>query len=253
MLKSTFIHIPGIGNSTEAELWSNSITSWQDYLDNEHTLRLPEAKARLLRSHVIDSIKEYGSQNHSFFSRNLPNREHWRAYPDFRNTAFLDIETTGLSHYSSQITVIGLFDGKESQFFISGKNLEDFRDEIAKYSTIISFNGRQFDIPFIASKFPDIGFDQFHIDLRYDMARLGYRGGLKSIEKQLGLSRDEGIREVDGFEAVRLWRKYQRGEKSALATLIEYNKADIENLKTLMDFAYPLLKKTLPFPGKDSF
>jgi len=252
MLKSTFIHIPGIGHATEEAIWRNGISSWQGYLDKEGRLNLPLGKQRILSRHVSTSISEYENLNHAFFSSALPQKEHWRAYPDFRNIAFLDIETTGLSYYSSQITVIGLYDGKESRFFIEGKNLPDFEEEIKKYSTLITFNGRQFDIPFIASKFPSIRFDQFHIDLRYDLAKLGYRGGLKSIERQLGLSRDEEIEGIDGFEAVRLWRRYQRGDKDALATLISYNRADIENLRYLIDFAFPLLKQRLPLPENSS-
>lgn len=248
MLQSTFIHIPGIGHSTEESIWKNGILSWQDYLDKEGLLDLPLGKQRLLSQHVNDSIREYSNFNHRFFSSALPQKEHWRAYPDFKDIAFLDIETTGLSYYSSQITLIGVYDGKESKFFIEGKNLKDFEEEIKKYSTLITFNGRQFDIPFIAAKFPSIDWGKFHIDLRYDLAKLGYRGGLKSIERQLGLSRDEEIQGVDGFEAVRLWRRYQRGDKNALDTLITYNKADIENLKFLMDFSFPLLKERLPLP-----
>jgi uncharacterized protein len=248
MLRSTFIHIPGIGHTTEEAIWRNGILSWQDYLDKEGLLNLPLGKQHLLSQHIHTSISEYENHNHSFFSSALPQKEHWRAFPDFNNIAFLDIETTGLSHYSSQITLIGLYDGKESKFFIEGKNLQDFQDEIKNYSTLITFNGRQFDIPFIAAKFPTINFDQFHIDLRYDLAKLGLRGGLKSIERQLGLERDEEIQGIDGFEAVRLWRRYQRGDKEALNTLISYNKADIENLKYLMEFSFPLLKQRLPLP-----
>jgi len=252
MLKSTFLHIPGIGQSTEENLWRNGIASWQDFLDNEARLELPLRKKQLLSSQLTASLDNYDQKNHSFFSATLPHKEHWRAYPDFKNLAFLDIETTGLSYYSSQITLIGLFDGKESQFFISGKNLQDFQEEIAKYSTLITFNGRQFDLPFISSKFPSIKFDQFHIDLRYELAKLGYRGGLKSIEHQLGLSRDEEIQGIDGFEAVRLWRRYERGDKTALSKLISYNQADIENLKYLIDFAYPRLKQRLPLPKNNA-
>lgn len=37
-----------------------------------------------------------------------------------------------------------------------------------------------------------------HIDLRYVLASLGYRGGLKGCERQLGLDRQE-LQDVDGF------------------------------------------------------
>ena len=56
------------------------------------------------------------------------------------------------------------------------------------------------------------------------------------------INRDDDLQDIDGFEAVRLWRKYQRGDEQALKLLMKYNQADIENLKTLMDFAFDKLK-----------
>ena len=48
--------------------------------------------------------------------------------------------------------------------------------------------------------------------------------------------RDEQVKNVDGFEAVRLWRRYQRGDEKALETLLIYNKEDIVNLKFLLNW-----------------
>jgi hypothetical protein len=67
-------------------------------------------------------------------------------------------------------------------------------------------------------------------------------GGLKRIEKEVGIQRDDDLQDVDGYEAVRLWYKYKRGDENALKLLTKYNIADVENLKTLMDFAFQKLK-----------
>ncbi len=169
---------------------------------------------------------------------------HWRAYPELKNNCcFLDIETTGLDKHNDDITMIGLYDGKESKVFINGKNLKDFQKEIVKYPMIVTFNGRCFDVPFIQNKFPKLNLNKFHIDLRFAMANIGYTGGLKRIEREVGIQRDSDLKEVDGFEAVRLWYKYKRGDKEALDTLVRYNIADIENLKTLMELTYTKLKE----------
>jgi hypothetical protein len=45
---------------------------------------------------------------------------------------------------------------------------------------------------------------------------LGYRGGLKYIEKKFGISRDQEIDGMDGYDAVRLWQAYQWGDEAAL-------------------------------------
>lgn len=107
---------------------------------------------------------------------------------------------------------------------------------------IITFNGRCFDLPFIKHKFPSVDLDKIHIDLRFLMRDLGFSGGLKNIEREIGISRDEEIGDISGSEAVRLWKKYERGDTKALDILLKYNIADIENLKVMMDFAFSKIK-----------
>ena len=98
-------------------------------------------------------------------------------------------------------------------------------------------------MPFIKAKFPDVDLNHFHFDLRFGMKEIGYSGGLKIIEKEIGINRDDDLTEINGYEAVRLWRRYQKGDKDALGLLIKYNIADIENLKILMDFSFEKLKQ----------
>ena len=64
----------------------------------------------------------------------------------------------------------------------------------------------------------------------------------KKIEKDTGIIRSDEIEGVDGFEAVRLWQRYQWGDEKALETLISYNNADIMNLEPLMEMAYEKMK-----------
>ena len=51
---------------------------------------------------------------------------------------------------------------------------------------LITYNGKLFDIPFIENFF-NVELNHAQIDLRYILKSLGYVGGLKSCEKQLGL------------------------------------------------------------------
>ena len=66
----------------------------------------------------------------------------------------------------------------------------------------MTYNGKSFDIPFIESHF-GAKLTHAHIDLRYILASLGYRGGLKGCEKQLGIDRGD-LKNVDGYFAVLL-------------------------------------------------
>ncbi|MFA6460846.1 MAG: ribonuclease H-like domain-containing protein [Candidatus Woesearchaeota archaeon] len=229
MLKNTFCHI--VSENKEAELWRTNLLNW-DEIKEDHPLH----------SQILSSKQALLQQNHQFFLESLPKNQHWRAYKEFP-CCFLDIETTGLSRVYNDVTVIGVYDGKESKLFVQGQNLQDFPQEMEKYGLIITFNGKCFDVPFLKAKFPGVNFDKLHVDLRYVLKELGYSGGLKRIEKELGVNRDEELQEVDGWEAVRLWHKYKHGDEEALRLLLKYNQADIENLKFLMDFAYDKMKE----------
>ena len=52
----------------------------------------------------------------------------------------------------------------------------------------------------------------------------------------MGIQRDDEVENVNGFEAVRLWKKYKNGDVNALRKLLIYNKEDIVNLKYLLDY-----------------
>jgi uncharacterized protein YprB with RNaseH-like and TPR domain len=89
-------------------------------------------------------------------------------------------------------------------------------------------------------------FPQAHIDLRYVLASLGYKGGLKGCEKKLGLHRGD-LEDVDGFFAVLLWQDYSAsGNPRSLETLLAYNIQDVVNLETLLVMAYNLKLRQSP-------
>lgn len=243
MLKKSFVHIKGINREKEKAIWGSGINSWEELLECDE-MNLPFSLKESVRQEIAHSITHFEKGNLDYFEGRLPKNQYWRIYPHLKHKCcFLDIETTGLSRSEDIITIIGVYDGKESKVFVDGKNMHLFAKEIAKYDLVITFNGSCFDLPFIKSKYSDINLPKFHVDLRYALKNLGYCGGLKLIEQQLGYERDENIKDVDGFEAVRLWKAYKKGDKNALAKLIDYNTSDIENLKPLMDFAYENLCK----------
>jgi len=240
MLTNTFLHIPYVNEKTELKLWQNNIRCWEDFLSS--SIKFPNRS--VIEKYLNLSRLNYEEKNHEFFASKLLSKYHWRAYEDFKDRCcFVDIETTGLCKERDELTVIGLYDGERSKVFINGINLFDFKEEITKYSVIVTFNGCLFDLPFIKHKLK-IQFNQFHIDLRFVLKKLGYNGGLKKIEKQMGIAREsEGL---TGKDAIRLWYKYKKNKDSdALDKLIRYNVEDIENLKVLMEFSYNSLKNSI--------
>lgn len=203
---------------------------------------MPARRCQRIRNWVEESRHHLDAGDYRFFARNLPPRELWRAYPEFREgSCFLDIETTGLG-IGEEITVVGIYDGRQVRSFVRGINMKDLEKDLARYSLIATYNGARFDIPFLRAHFPGMKLDQIHIDLRYPLARLGYTGGLKGVERTLSIERSPETVHLDGFDAVRLWREYRRGRKESLALLLKYNREDVVNLEKLMEMAYGRLR-----------
>ena len=243
MLTSTFIHGQGIGEKTERRIWESGGRDWDTFLSRHSELPLSNKQRAILLPLIEQSRKRLQEADSAFFAQTLPSREHWRAYPEFRSSiAFIDIETTGMG-FESAITVIGLYDGKEVKSFIKGFNLGEFEDEIAKYDLLVTFFGSGFDLPHIRHKFPNLKLDGLHIDLCHLLHRLGLSGGLKSIEKKLGINRAQETAGLDGWDAVRLWHEWEYGSRAALDLLIAYNREDIVNLATLVEYGYKEMRK----------
>ena len=98
---------------------------------------------------------------------------------------------------------------------------------------IYTYNGSRFDLPFIEAK---LGIDLKecfkHTDLMYDCWQQGLKGGLKVVERLLGIQRR--LTGVDGYMAVLLWYDYlNNNNEESLRTLLAYNEEDVVNLRVL--------------------
>ena len=154
--------------------------------------------------------------------------------------AYLDIETTGLSRYYNEITVIGIYlvDGRDSrlvQFVGDAVTKDNLLGALDGVDTIFTYNGSRFDLPIIHTRLEvDLASMFYHHDLMYDCWRMNLKGGFKAVERQLGIPRQ--LEGVDGFQAVILWWRYRNhGDQDALALLLQYNKEDVLNLKALRE------------------
>lgn len=248
MLQHTFCHIQGVGAKTERRMWDQGIRTWDHACDAE-TLPVPAARLLTVVRTAEESIRRLEHRDARWFYGKLPSSEQWRLFSEFRNsTAYLDIETTGLGGPYDHITTIALYDGASVRHYVHAENLEAFRDDIRDYDVIVTYNGKQFDVPFIRN-YMGAPMDHAHIDLCFVLRSLGYKGGLKGCERQLGIARD-GLEGVDGYFAVLLWREWLRSaDRRALDTLLAYNIADTVNLETLMVMAYNMKVRLTALPG----
>ena len=243
MLKNSFCHIPGIGPARERRLWADGLDDWDTVLARDSGELWPRSHS-LLHRHVLDSYSELGEDNATYFARRLPSDQQWRLFPEFRHsTAYFDIETAGPA---GDITTIAVYDGFGVRCYVRGRNLDAFPDDIREYKVLVSYNGKCFDQPVIEQYF-GIALESAHIDLRYVLASLGFKGGLKGCEKQFGIDRGP-LDGLDGYFAILLWRDYRHNRNErALETLLAYNVADVVNLETLMVEAYNLKVARTPF------
>jgi uncharacterized protein len=242
LLTSTFVHAPGVGPQTERSLWSQGCTCWDTFLSSKRSFSCGSASKDTFRRTIEQSQSALAFREHQYFARKLKQKHSWRAWPEFRDSCvYLDIETSG----GDDITVIGLYDGEGFRGLVKDDDLGNFPDLISHYSAVVTFFGTGFDMPVLQKQFKNFQFDQIHIDLCPLLRTLGYRGGLKRIEKEFGIQRDPSIDGLTGWDAVKLWRRYRTlRDDRALETLIAYNRADVVNLEALMVKAYEKLRQS---------
>ena len=247
MLKRTFIHLPGVGPRREAHFWHQGIETWEDFLAAEWVSGLSRERVRWLKKDLRDSVEHL--EEPGYFGPRLPAGEHWRLFRAFPRIGYLDIETTGSFWPGLLVTVAGLYDGVAMRQFVQGYNLQEFSKAIKDFDLLVTFNGTQFDLPVLRAYFMDLELPPLHVDLRFLLARLGYKGGLKKIEPRFGIQRPAEVDGMDGYMAVILWRRYQRGDRTSLDLLLKYNREDVINLEILMEQAFEMQQERL-LPGR---
>ncbi len=148
---------------------------------------------------------------------------------------FLDIESTGLSRYYDQVTLVGWSAGSRYEVLIDPRETKQLDRELRALPILITFNGTLFDLPFLSCRFQTDWSAVTHVDLRYLARRAGLIGGQKNIEVAIGLERDAQLNGMSGAEAVGLWFDYKEGDLGALRKLVRYNHADIEGMKSIFE------------------
>jgi uncharacterized protein len=245
MIRQTFQILDRIGIKKEKRLWNSGIDSWDTFINTDSIKGIPNKE--YFDRQIIKARNALYSSDTSYFVDKLCSKETWRLFDFFKEeSVYLDIETDGLGEYAD-ITVVGLFDGMNTKTMIKGINLDfnALKIELEKYKLIITFNGSSFDLPFIRKRY-DILPNIPHIDIRHCTSRLGFRGGLKEIEKIFNIKRNIVVEKFSGGDALTLWKMYKAcGDRYYLDLLVEYNEEDVINLKKIMNYCYEHLSKRI--------
>jgi uncharacterized protein YprB with RNaseH-like and TPR domain len=253
MIRRTFLILPKVGGRTERSLWQRGIWDWNDFMAAGAIPGISPERKGLLDGRLEEADRFLSSKETGYFSRMLPAREHWRLYDRLRDdAAFLDIETDGLGP-RAVVTVVGVYRGGRSTTLVRGLDLtaQSLVDALQGCRILITFNGSSFDLPMLEREFPFTMPRVPHYDLRHACARVGLKGGLKSIERQLGMARDREVEFVTGEQAVYLWHAWtRRGSKRALEVLRLYNEADTQNMAPIADLVYNRLRAATLAPAE---
>lgn len=245
MIKNTFSIIKGVGQGLEKRLWMKGLLEWADFISAPSIGFISPARKALFDGYLAEAGRHLDEGDSRYFARTLRRNEHWRLFDTFRDSAVcLDIETNGWQPYSGgYVTVVGLYDGRSYRAFVRGENLTThaLERELSGYRYLITFFGTGFDMPFLRESL-GVCFEGAHFDLCFGAKRLGLKGGLKRLEETLGFHREDCVKGLDGYDAVKLWNEARRGNRGAMELLITYNRQDTVNLMGLAETLYRGLK-----------
>ena len=244
MIEHTFQILPSVGAKKERNIWEAGVRTWDDFLSAECIDCVKPALKEKSEPIIMQAEEFLKDEDSVGLSEMFPKPEHWRMYDCFKDdAAYLDIETDGLSR-DALVTVVTIHRKNKTYTFTEGFDLdpENLTKALEGSKMLVTFNGSCFDIPVLRNSFPEVDFDIPQYDLRFASRKVGFKGGLKPLEIELGISRSEDIEGVDGAMAVHLWHQWKRhSDEDALNILQEYNRADTVNLEYIAGVIYDKL------------
>ena len=176
---------------------------------------------------------------------------------DTETILFFDTETTGLAGGTGTIAfLVGVAECKVNQVTLYQYFLKDLSDEVAMLSsivkkinsdsTLISYNGKSFDLHLLNSRLIMNGFEPipsgvFHIDLLHIVRRLWKhkleKCDLKSVEKDLLKKERDNLLEIPGHAIPQEYFSYlETRDAKAMQQVMYHNKIDVLSLIDLLHF-----------------
>lgn len=163
-----------------------------------------------------------------------------RNIPDCHIAIYLDIETRAvpkLSWERQYITVLGFYheDTGLTQLIWPDINADSLASVLPEAERIYTFNGNGFDLKIIDQQLGVSLLDFYKSrDLMYDCWSQGLKGGLKAVERRLGIKRTQPP--LSNREIQDCWTRWKhKGDEDALRRLLKYNEEDVLNLVTLRE------------------
>lgn len=184
------------------------------------------------------------------------------------NWLLFDIETTGFDRKKTKVVLVGLIFRRDGDLIVKQVFAESYKDEILLLTELIndfdgkdiyiSYNGNNFDIPYLNSRFYENQlyysikkYKSFDLYLYFKQNKHIYNlpnVKLKTVEKYLGVAREDTI---DGGESVRLYYEYLKTRSNEQVDQIcLHNHDDIVNLLRLTDKVIKMDASVISFAPK---
>lgn len=233
----------------ENHLWYRlTVNESVEALFGDDKLTVERVGRVVLRRTTSDNSTISDQERFTALGDGLKDADRW--YLNLEKLAFLDIESTGLNIGAGNIAfLIGVGFFRQGRWILIQFFLENFIQEevileiflriIGRFKTLVSFNGRRFDIPVLQNRASfhvlnaSILEEIPHLDL-YPICRRLYRGlsmsfSLQSLETYLFQKRR--VDDIPGAEIPLSYFAFQnRGDTSALTKTLNHHSQDIFSL-----------------------
>jgi uncharacterized protein len=241
--------LSGIGPAGEHALKRQGYATVQDLVSHPRWNKPASDYMKLIDKKEVDSTQKWLWQR---LPKSHPLLHYLAGFCSDDNFAIVDIETLGLSE--RPIILLGLSKPCKGQVCTSQFLLRDIQDEpsaiwalvsqLEPNLSLITFNGRSFDIPYIRQRLAYYGLDANLDNPHFDVLHFTRRAlrsklsdcKLETVEKYLGVKRDINI---PGALVPRFYDTYLRTKNPGpLVPIVEHNRQDLLTLGTLFSKLY---------------
>jgi len=233
LIRGALRHLPGIGTETLKFLEQAGLRDWKHLLDEPQRIPVSARNRERIVGDILRAEQALAEEDIAYFVQTLSRRDHWRILSHyFDRASYFDIEISGPT--MPVVTAIACYHRGVARTFLRGENLDEFLELLEDVDLLVSFNGDSFDVPMILNAYRIPTLPCPHLDLRWVCYHGQLKGGLKLIERHLGIIRPPDLQGVDGEEAIWLWSAWKsRGDIRARAKLERYCAADAVSLKAV--------------------
>jgi uncharacterized protein YprB with RNaseH-like and TPR domain len=239
----------GIGPKRELKLKNEGFFSIKDLENHPVWKKTASEYMGLIEKKQIEKLQSYLWKR---FPKSHPLIHYLAGLNKAEDFAIVDIETLGLSE--RPIVLIGIAtiikkNVHSSQLLMRSISDEPaaiwaFANKIHRDCSLISYNGRSFDIPYIQQRLAYYGMDHQIDNPHFDLLHFARRAlrhklrncRLETVEEYLNIGR--GIN-IPGALVPEFYQTYQQtGNVGPLVAIVEHNKQDLITLATLFSKLY---------------